>query len=135
MSAVNPKDRAGLAKPNLSRIPFAPLMEVICALEEGARKYGPWNWRSESINEQVYADAAIRHLMQWLSGEDVDPDSGINHISKAIAGLIILRDAQMHNCSIDTRTHESNLMIDKAMLHIAAIHERYPQRETPDAQG
>lgn len=135
MSAVNPKDRAGLAKPNLSRIPFAPLMEVICSLEEGARKYGPWNWRSECINEQVYADAAIRHLMQWLAGEDIDPDSGINHISKAIAGLIILRDAQMHNCSVDTRVHQSDLKIDEAKAMIADIHARYPQRETPNAQS
>jgi len=117
---MNPKDISGASKPNLSRVPLAPLVEVIAALEEGAAKYGPWNWRSQEVNETIYVDAAIRHLMQFLCGEDEDIDSGISHITKAIAGLIILRDAQLHYCTIDDRDHNQLLGLDAASELIRA---------------
>lgn len=124
---MNPKDRAGAKKPNLSVLPFAPLLDVIPALYEGRRKYGPWNWRAENVSETIYADAAIRHLIQFISGEDIDPDSGVHHISKAIAGLLVVRDAQMHGCSIDDRFVNQNLQIDKQIEQLAGVNERYPE--------
>lgn len=124
---MNPKDRAGAKKPNLSVLPFAPLLDVIPALYEGRRKYGPWNWRAEEVSETIYADAAIRHLMQFISGEDIDPDSGVHHISKAIAGLLVVRDAQIHGCSIDDRYVNQDLQIDKQIEQLAGVNERYPE--------
>lgn len=124
---MNPKDRAGAKKPNLSVLPFAPLLDVIPALYEGRRKYGPWNWRAEEVSETIYADAAIRHLMQFIAGEDIDPDSGVHHISKAIAGLLVVRDAQIHGCSIDDRYVNQDLQIDKQIEQLAGINERYPE--------
>jgi len=123
---MNPKDRAGAAKPNLSILPFAPLYEVIPAIYEGRRKYGYWNWRSEEISETIYADAAIRHLMQFISGEDVDADSGIHHISKAIAGLLVVRDAMLHGTSFDDRCVEQNLNIPEIMKKLAEVEAKYP---------
>jgi hypothetical protein len=123
---MNPKDRAGSAKPNLSIVPLRPLYEVALALYEGARKYGPWNWRKENVDEVIYVDAAIRHMNQWLAGEDIDPDSGLPHISKAIAGLIILRDAQHHECSIDTRRAPQNIDLVYIASMMTQIDERYP---------
>ena len=114
-------------KPNLSRLPLAPLLETAAGLEEGARKYGPWNWRGEQVNETIYADAAIRHLMQFIAGEDIDPDSGLPHVTKAIAGLLILRDAQMHNCSVDDRLVNQNLNIKAVGDKIKEVHEKYEQ--------
>jgi len=124
---MNPKDRQGAKKPNLSVLPFAPLLDVIPALYEGRRKYGPWNWRAEEVSETIYADAAIRHLMQFLAGEDIDPDSGVHHISKAIAGLLVVRDAQIHGCSIDDRYVDQNLNIEKVMEQLATVNEKYPE--------
>ena len=121
---MNPKDIQGSAKPNLSRLPLAPLMEVIAGMEEGALKYGPWNWRDEKISETIYADAAIRHVLQWLARQDIDPDSGLPHISKAIAGLLILRDAQIHGCSIDNRAVQQNLNVSDARDKILAVHQK-----------
>lgn len=123
---MNPKDRAGAAKPNLSILPFAPLYEAIPAIYEGRRKYGYWNWRGEQISETIYADAAIRHLMQFISGEDVDQDSGVHHISKAIAGLLVVRDAMLHGTSIDDRSIEQNLNIPGIMEKLADIDSKYP---------
>lgn len=124
---MNPKDRAGAKKPNLSVLPFAPLLKVIPALYEGRRKYGPWNWRAEEVSETIYADAAIRHIMQWISGEDIDPDSGVHHFDKAIAGLLVVRDAQLHGCSIDDRFVNQNLDIESVMESLAGVNERYPE--------
>ncbi len=124
---MNPKDRMGAAKPNLSVLPFAPLLEAVPALYEGRRKYGPWNWRAEKVSESIYADAAIRHLMQFLAGEDVDPDSGVHHIAKAIAGLLVVRDAQLHGCSVDDRMVDQNLNIEGIMEQLATVNEKYPE--------
>jgi hypothetical protein len=124
---MNPKDRMGAAKPNLSVLPFAPLLEAIPALYEGRRKYGPWNWRAENVSESIYADAAIRHLMQFLAGEDVDPDSGVHHIAKAIAGLLVVRDAMLHGNSVDDRMVNQNLNIEGIMEQLAIVDEKYPE--------
>jgi hypothetical protein len=132
---MNPKDAVGQTKPNLSIIPFAPLLEVCGALTEGALKYGPWNWRDEKISETIYADAAIRHLMQFLAGEDIDPDSGIHHVSKAIAGLVILRDAQIHGCSEDNRRATQDLQIPKVMAQIASVHEKLAAKEAESSEA
>lgn len=123
---MNPKDRAGSKKPNLSILPLRPLYEVALALYEGARKYGPWNWRAEKVDETIYVDAAIRHLNQWIAGEDIDPDSGLPHISKAIAGLVILRDAQHHGCSIDTRRAKQNVDFPDLVARLDGINQKYP---------
>lgn len=123
---MNPKDKMGAKKPNLSVLPFAPLLEVVPALYEGRRKYGPWNWRAEKVSETIYADAAIRHLMQFIAGEDIDPESGVHHIAKAIAGLLVVRDAQLHGCSIDDRMVDQNLNIPRIMEQLAGVNERYP---------
>ena len=100
---MNPKDQAAQSKPGLTNVPLAPLYEVSAALVEGAIKYGPWNWRAIKVDVTVYVAAAMRHLSQYQAGEDIDPDSGISHITKAIAGLVILRDAMIHDCVNDDR--------------------------------
>lgn len=124
----------GSAKPNLSIIPPAPLLEVCAALTEGACKYGPWNWRDQQISETIYVDAAIRHGLQYLSGEDIDPDSGLSHITKMIAGLVILRDAQIHKCTIDNRNAASDLQMKFVTEKIAEIHDKYPVDDDPEEE-
>lgn len=131
---MNPKDRVGSKKPGLCILPFAVLYEVCLAFIEGARKYGPWNWRDEQVTESIYVDAAIRHLTQWMAGEDTDPDSGLPHISKAIAGLLILRDAQMHGCSYDDRKVPQDLYLSALSDKIKVIHEKYPGESPSEAR-
>lgn len=72
-------------------------MEVVAgvglAMLEGALKYGRHNYRSIGVRSSVYFDANLRHVVRWWEGEDIDPDSGLHHIDKAIASLVVLRDA------------------------------------------
>ncbi len=101
--AENPKDRIGDTKPPLHLIPpSAEILEAV-VMGLGARKYGPYNWRSSSIRATVYVAAAKRHLAQWLDGQDDDAESGVSHLAHARACLGILLDAQVCQRLIDDR--------------------------------
>lgn len=99
----NPKDALGIMKVPFSCVPIPVLAEVALGMYEGARKYGRHNYRVIGVRGSVYYDATLRHVTAWWEGEDLDPDSGINHISKAIASLVVLRDAMMQNKFVDDR--------------------------------
>lgn len=100
---TNPKDGIGVKKVPFSVIPAQVLGEVGLGMLEGSIKYRRHNYRIAGIRASIYYDACFRHLMAWWEGEDVDPDSGISHISKAIAGLIVLRDGMMQENWNDDR--------------------------------
>lgn len=92
---TNPKDSVGCTKPPLHCIPTPVLFEVGMAMFEGGWKYREANYRVIGVRSSIYYDAALRHLLAWWEGEDIDPASGISHVSKAISGLCVLRDCQM----------------------------------------
>jgi hypothetical protein len=100
---TNPKDAVGIAKAAMSCVPNGVLMELGVAMMEGARKYGRHNYRIAGVRASVYYDAFMRHAMSWWEGEDIDPDSGLSHITKAIATLTVLRDAMMNDMVTDDR--------------------------------
>ena len=99
----NPKDSVGVKKVATSCLPTGPMLEAALGMLEGGRKYGRHNYRSIGVRSSVYYDATIRHLASWWEGEDIDPDSGLPHVSKAIASLLVLRDAQIMGMEEDDR--------------------------------
>lgn len=101
--ASNPKDSIGIKKVPLSTVPAPVLMEIGLAMLEGALKYARHNYRIAGVRTSVYYDAVQRHLMAFWEGEDTDPESGLPHIVKAIAGLAVLRDSQMIGNAVDDR--------------------------------
>lgn len=103
MLDTNPKDAIGKAKPPHGTVSLAVLAELGVAMAEGARKYGRHNYRAAPVEAMVYYDATRRHLDDWVEGEDIDPDSGISHLTKAIASLCVLRDAMINGMMIDDR--------------------------------
>jgi len=101
---TNPKDLVGSRKAPLSTLPFRVLWRVGLAMLEGMCKYGRHNYRIAGARASVYFDAVVgRHLGGWWEGEDIDPDSGFNHIDKAIAGLMVLRDSMLQGNWVDDR--------------------------------
>ncbi len=101
---TNPKDAVGIKKVPFSTVSAAVMAELALAMQEGARKYGRHNYRISGIRASVYYDAALRHLTKWWDeSEDLDPDSGLNHITKAIASLMVLRDATICGMTLDDR--------------------------------
>lgn len=99
----DPKAACGVKKVSPGLVPEAVLAEVSLAMQEGARKYGAYNWRKTEVDASTYYNAARRHLMLWWEGEDNDLDTGLSHIVKAIASLIVLRDAQISGMTHDDR--------------------------------
>jgi hypothetical protein len=99
----NPKTRAGALKVDLSLVPAASLIYQALAMEQGAEKYGPYNWRHEKVSASTYIAAAERHLQAYKDGEDIDPESGKPHLGHIIASMGILVDALVTGNLIDDR--------------------------------
>lgn len=108
MSVENPKDAVGSRKAPLSCVPMNVIAEIGVAMAEGAAKYGRHNWRGAGIRSSVYFDAAMRHLIAYWEGEDIDPESGVSHLTKLLAGVVVWRDAQSRGMCIDDRPPPSD---------------------------
>ena len=104
---------------------------------EGARKYGRHNYRIAGVRASVYIDAAKGHIDQWWEGEDIDDESKLNHIIKAIASLVVLRDAMIHDKWLDDRPPKTNLGALRANLQEAVdgIFERIPVAKDAYLEG
>lgn len=96
ITTANPKDVVGSSKAPMACVSAAVTAELGLAMLEGALKYGRHNYRQAPIRASVYFDALARHMRSWWDeGEDIDPDSGLSHITKAIATLTVLRDSMI----------------------------------------
>ena len=104
---TNPKDSIGIRKAPMSTVSAAVMAEIGVAMLEGAAKYGRHNYREAGVRGSVYYDATMRHLMAWWEGEDIDPDSGMSHITKAITSLVVYRDAMIQGMAEDDRPPKS----------------------------
>jgi hypothetical protein len=51
----------------------------------------------------VYYDAAMRHLMAYFDGQDLDPESGLPHLAHVMACASILIDAKKNETLNDNR--------------------------------
>ncbi len=124
---TNPKDGVGSLKPGYSNVPVPVLYEIGAALLEGERKYGGYNWRVAGVRTSVYINATRRHIDDFWEGQDIDPDSGLSHITKAIASLVVFRDAQIQNMvANDDRPPSSTPFMEDARARTADIIARYP---------
>jgi hypothetical protein len=99
----NPKDLFGSKKVSITKLPAVAILHGAHAMMDGARKYGPYNWRDKKVVASIYADAATRHILSWFEGEECASDSGVHHLGHAIACCAILLDAQESGNLIDDR--------------------------------
>lgn len=100
----NPKSAQGAKKYSLRYLPLPANIAVNRAFEDGAKKYGPANWREKGVAASVYVDAALRHIAQWYDGhQDNAEDSGIPNLGHAMACLAIILDAQHCGTLTDDR--------------------------------
>ena len=125
---TNPKDGVGSLKPSYAAVPVPVLYEVGAALTEGARKYGGYNWRVAGVRTSVYIDATRRHLDSFWEGEDIDPDSGLSHITKGIASLVVLRDAMIQGmvANDDRPPITQAPYMEQGQARMTELAERYP---------
>lgn len=74
------------AKPDLTLIPREAIEEMGKALTFGAKKYSRYNFR-EGMDISRPIAASLRHIYQFLDGEDVDEETNCVHLGNAMAGL------------------------------------------------
>lgn len=126
---TNPKDRIGCRKAGMSCVPASVLAELGVAMTEGALKYQPYNYREAGVRMSVYYDALLRHMFAFWEGEDIDPDSGVSHVTKAIATLVVLRDAMMQGMCTDDRPPKAKPFYPDLNAKSGALVDKYT---TPD---
>lgn len=119
---TNPKDAVGIRKLAFSVLPWRVLAGVALAMMEGAAKYGRHNYRASGVRASVYFDAVVaRHLSEWWEGDNIDAASGLHHIDKAIAGLMVMRDSMLYGNFIDDRPPSSPMGMEALNAKAEAI--------------
>lgn len=99
----NPKSKYGIKKPSMHLVPSTALLYLAKVMALGAAKYNAYNWRQDPVSATIYVSAAMRHIFQWLDGEDLDPESGAPHLAHAMACFAIVLDAKVNGTLIDDR--------------------------------
>lgn len=68
----------------------------------GSKKYGDWNFQKGLETTALY-DAMMRHMLAWMSGESLDPESGLSHLAHAGANLNMLMWTLNNKPEMDNR--------------------------------
>lgn len=88
-SIYNPATaKTDTGKDRLDLLPYAGLASAAKAFEYGLNEYGHNNYQNAKSFRPFLA-AAIRHIMKKLDGEDLDKDSGLDHICHSLACLLM----------------------------------------------
>lgn len=83
------KADGGKVRPTLlfKSMPYA-VSQVIEVLEIGARKYSPDNWKK--VENARYHDALLRHLLAYMQGEKLDPETDKEHLVHLVCCALFL---------------------------------------------
>ena len=73
-------------KLRMDLIPSEMIEALAQTLTFGVKKYDDNNWR-KGLKFSRVRGAALRHFMAWSKGEDIDEESGLNHLEQAFTNL------------------------------------------------
>ena len=123
----NPKQHYGDTKVPLHLFPSTAIALGAMALLEGREKYGENNFRAAPVEAMTYVRACISHMMAWMEGRDIDPDSGIDELGKALACVAILIDAKYAGTLIDNRKYPGGYqkLIAELEPHVERIRKQH----------
>lgn len=100
MSKGGVKDDSG--KPRMDLLPPEALFEIASVFGFGAEKYDDWNWCKGMRYGRILA-ACLRHVFQFLGGEDNDKESGFSHLAHAGCCIMMCLGLVMRNEGMDDR--------------------------------
>lgn len=89
-------------KAPIGLIPSKALTAIAEVLAFGAARYGAHNWRAGLAWSRLY-DAALRHILAWKEGEDLDPESSLSHLAHASCCLMFLLELIKTRPDLDDR--------------------------------
>ena len=87
-------------KPSISLIPSSLLWEMAKVLDHGAEKYAPHNWR-KGIHLSRLISAAMRHIIAFNEGENMDKDSGLPHLAHAACEIAFALEQMLQPIKYD----------------------------------
>lgn len=70
-------------------VPTSTITGLAEVLQVGARKYSERNWE-RGMKWSICYSSALRHLLKWQSGQDLDEETGLNHLKHALCNLAFL---------------------------------------------
>jgi len=91
-----------VGKAPLSLVPYRALHAEAMVMAFGAQKYAPHNWRKGIAWSRVI-DAGMRHLHAFADGEDLDAETGLNHLAHARCCLAFLIEYANTHPELDDR--------------------------------
>lgn len=77
-------------KADWSLIPFDALREVLRTFEFGAGKYDRDNWKGMKDWKRRYTNALLRHVIDYAEGNEIDEETGYNHLAHAGFNVLAL---------------------------------------------
>lgn len=90
-------------KPRISLLPKEIIWEAAKALTFGANKYNDdFNYR-KGIEILWLLDAAQRHILQFIDGEDFDSETKTHHLGNAVANLSMATWMYYNKPELDNR--------------------------------
>lgn len=94
--------RLNTGKLRLELVPTSSIRALAEVLQAGAAKYDDRNWEKGMKWTIVYA-CAMRHLLAWYDGEDLDPESKLNHLKHVLANISFLIEYEKTCPNLDDR--------------------------------
>lgn len=97
-------------KVDLSLLPPEALESIARVFQFGANKYSAFDWKDDGPNTEwrrTYSSIQ-RHLHAWSKCEDIDPESGLDHLSHAATQLLILITHTQEHPEMDNRYRKNN---------------------------
>jgi len=70
-----------------SYVHYPSIEPMVTVLMSGALKYSPDNWKIKLDRTEVL-ESAMRHLTALLNGEDLDPESGLEHTGHIMCNMM-----------------------------------------------
>lgn len=95
-------------KPKVDLIPPRWVFVLAEVLTQGAEKYDLRNWEQGMDWGHCYA-GAMRHLLRFWSCQEIDPESGLNHLAHAAWNCLALLTYYEEGLGTDSRSE-----LDKA---------------------
>lgn len=107
-------------KPRPTLVPVSLIDAVTAIREYGCAKYNdPENWRK--VEPQRYRDAAYRHWLAYLKGEETDQESGLPHLWHLACNIAFLIELEGEGYAPKRLREEDCAEISNARAHRQAL--------------
>ena len=102
MTSADQTQKFDAGKPPMGLLSTAALTKIAEVMAFGAQKYSAHQWRS-GIEWQRLLDAALRHLLAFNDGQDVDEETGLSHLAHLGCCIMFLLEFEKTHPELDNR--------------------------------